>query len=104
MKFNNSAGMVLLAIILIMLGIGCYIKFSLIPTSQEQMYITAALGVLVLGLVLTGKVKENVGMIVTSIWLLMLAAMFAFHFDFQYSNLIIPGMPIVAGVFLLIGM
>ncbi len=104
MKLNNSAGMVLLGIVLIMLGIGSYLKFNLIPTSQNQMYVTAGLGLLVLVLVLAGKVKENVGMIVTAIWLLMLAAMYAFHFDFQYSTVVMPGLPIVAGGFLLIGM
>jgi putative Ca2+/H+ antiporter (TMEM165/GDT1 family) len=96
--------MVLLAIVLIMLGIGCYVKFNLVPTSDNQMYITAGLGVVVLGLVLAGKVKENVGMILTAIWLLMLAAMYAFHFDFEYSALVMPGLPIVAGGFLLIGL
>jgi hypothetical protein len=96
--------MIVLGLILLAIGIGALLGYRLFPTNQTLIIVVFALAALILFLVLAGNVKENVGMIVASLWLLLMGIMAQFGIKFTYSDLILAVLPIGAGGFLLLGL
>ena len=104
MKFNDNPVMVLLGIVLVILGIGWFAGYRVFPTNQPMIIAVFVLAGLVLLLVLAGSVKENVGMIMTGLWLILMGLMAQFKLDFPYSQLLLAALPVAGGVFMLMGM
>lgn len=107
MKLNENAGMVLLGILLILVGIGLFFSlnlFTIFPDSQYLTYGSIGLCVLILILVLAGQIKENIGMVITALWFLLIGLMSFLNFRFTYSDLILALLPIGAGAFLIMGL
>lgn len=104
MRFNNNPVMIILGIILLGIGIGGLLGYHIFPSNQTLIIVVFALAGLTLFLVLAGNVKENIGMIVTALWLLLMGLIAQFHFDLHYNDLILAILPIGAGAFLLLGL
>ena len=103
MKLNDNPLMILLAIILIGLGIGSFLGFRFFPSNQNMVIAVFVLALLMIIIVLAGKVKENTGVIITALWLILMGLIAYFNLKFDYSDFILSGLPIAAGAFMLIG-
>jgi len=104
MKINGNPIMIVLGIILVGLGVGSFFGFRIFPTNQNMIYAVFAVAALMLILVLMGKTKENVGMFVTMLWLVLMGLMAQFNLQFAYSNLLLSGLPLAGGLFMLVGL
>ena len=104
MKVNSNPIIIVLGLILVALGIGSFFGYRLFPTSQAMVIAVFAVAVLILFLVLMGKIKENVGMFITILWLILMGLMVQFNLQFAYSGLILDFLPLGAGLFMLIGL
>ena len=104
MKINDNPFMVLLGVIMALVGVGAFLGYNYVPATQNMVYVLIALAVMLTLLVVLGKFKENVGILIIVLWLvlLILRKMFNFGFD-PYQWLVIGGMPIASGFFLFIG-
>ena len=103
MKFNDNPVMIVIGIVLVGLGIGSFMGYRLFPDNQNLTIAVFVLAAILLFLVLAGYVKENVGIIVTALWLLLMGVMAQFKLSFAYSDLLLSLLPIGAGGFMLIG-
>ncbi len=103
MKFNENPIMVLLGLILIALGIGSFFGYRFFPDNQNLVIAVFVLAGILLFLVLAGNLKENVGVVFTALWLILMGLMGQFHLDFSYSGFVLSILPIGAGVFMLMG-
>ena len=104
MKLNGNPIMILLGIMLVGLGAGSFFGFRIFPTNQNMIYAVFAVAALMLILVLMGKTKENVGMFVTMLWLVLMGLMAQFNLQFAYSDLLLAGLPLAGGLFMLVGL
>jgi hypothetical protein len=104
MKFNDNPIMILLGIIMLGLGIGSFFGYRFFPTNQPLTIAVFILAAIVLFLVLAGRVKENVGMVVTALWLILMGLMAQFNLTFSYSDVLLSALPLAAGGFMLIGL
>ena len=104
MKFSGNPIVITLGIILVGLGIGSFFGFRIFPTNQNMVYAVFAVAALLLILVLLGKTKENVGMFVTILWLVLMGLMAQFNLHFAYSDLLLDGLPVAGGLFMLVGL
>jgi hypothetical protein len=103
MKFNSNPFMILLAIIMILIGAASFLGFRFVPNNQNVTYAILAVAVILLAMVFAGSIKEPVGILLVVLWLGLLAVMFLLKFDFTYSELVLSGLPVGAGFFLLVG-
>ncbi len=103
MKFNNNPIMIVLGIILLGLGVGSFFGYRIFPTNGYMIIAAFVIAAILLFLVLAGYVKENVGIIVAALWLILMGLMAYFHLDFTYSALILSILPLGAGGFMLLG-
>ena len=104
MKINTNPFTLLLGIIMLIIGIGSFLGYSLFPILEGNMTLTyIAIGIAVV-LVFTGRIKEAVGTLVISIWLGLMAAIIIGNVVFAYSDIIVSGLPLASGLFLLIGL
>ena len=103
MKLNNNPFMVVIAIALILLGALSYFGYRLFPTNIYMTIGVSVLGAIILILVLTGKAKENVGLFLVALWLVLMGVMSGFHLDFAYSSLLLALLPFAAGFFIFVG-
>ena len=103
MKFNDNPVMIVIGIVLVGLGIGSFMGYRFFPDNQNLTIAVFVLAAILLFLVLAGYVKENVGIIVTALWLLLMGVMAQFKLSFAYSDLLLSLLPIGAGGFMLIG-
>jgi hypothetical protein len=107
MKLNSNPFTLLLGIIMLILGIGNFLGYSLFPILQGNTnltYVAIAIGVLLALLVFTGKIKETVGTLVICLWIGLMAIVIFFTGSFTYSDLIIMALPFASGAFLIIGL
>ena len=95
--------MILLGVIMALVGLGSILGFNYVPASQNMVYVMIALAVLLALLVVLGKLKENVGILIIVLWLVLLILRKTLNFEFVYDWLVIGGMPIASGFFLFIG-
>jgi uncharacterized membrane protein len=86
-----------------LIGIGSFLGYHFEPATQNMTYIMIAMAVLLALMVVLGKLKENVGILVIVLWLVLLILRKMLNFDFVYDWLVMSGMPIAAGFFLFIG-
>jgi uncharacterized membrane protein len=103
MKINDNPFMILLGVIMALIGIGSFLGYHFEPATQNMTYIMIAMAVLLALMVVLGKLKENVGILVIVLWLVLLILRKMLNFDFVYDWLVMSGMPIAAGFFLFIG-
>ena len=103
MKFNDNPMMILLGIILLGLGIGSFFGYRFFPDNQYMIIAVIVLAGLLVLIMLLGHVKENLGIILTIIWLVLMGIMAQFHLQFAYSDLLLSCLPIGAGFFMLLG-
>ena len=103
LKLNDNPIMILLGIILIGLGIGSFFGYRFFPSNQNMVIAVFILAGILFFLVLTGNVKETVGVIFTALWLILMGLMGQFHLDFAYSGFLLSLLPISAGAFMLMG-
>ena len=47
--------------------------------------------------------KENTGVIVSALWLILMGLMAYFNLKFDYSDLVLSVLPIAGGAFMIIG-
>ena len=107
MKINSNPFTLLLGIIMLILGIGSFLGYSLLPALASNInitYIAIAIAVLLALLVFTGKIRETVGTLFICLWIGLMAVMILFNLTFAYSDLILSIMPIASGIFLVIGL
>ncbi len=104
MKFNDNPVMIIIGLILLGLGVSSLLGYRIFPNNQNLTIAVFVLAALLLFLVLAGTVKENVGVIVTALWLLLMGVMAQFKLDFVYSNLILSILPLGAGGFMILGL
>ena len=104
MRINTNPVMIVLGIILVALGIGSFFGYRLFPNTQTYIYVVFGLAAVVLFLVLAGNVKENIGMIIIALWLLMLGLLAQFNISFRYSDIILSILPLAGGGFILLGL
>lgn len=106
MKINNNPFALLTAAILFLLGLSSIAGYRLLPLFSTYPYLSyAVIGVIVLVLLLifTGKIKENVATVVMIMWLATMVAMTSYNLRFQYDELLISAMPFASGIFYIIG-
>jgi hypothetical protein len=103
MKFNDNPIMILLGIILLGLGIGSFFGYRFFPDNQYMIIAVIVLAGLLVLILLLGRVKENLGIILTILWLALMGIMAQFHLQFTYSDLLLSSLPIGAGFFMLLG-
>ena len=94
MKFNDNPVMIVIGIVLVGLGIGSFMGYRFFPDNQNLTIAVFVLAAILLFLVLAGYVKENVGIIVTALWLLLMGVMAQFKLSFAYSDLLLSLLPI----------
>jgi hypothetical protein len=104
MKTNSNPILIVMGIILIALGIGSFFGYRIFPTNKIMIIADFVVAALILLLVLMGKVKENVGMFVMMLWLVLMGLMAQFNLNFAYSGLILDILPVAAGLFMLVGL
>lgn len=107
MKINSNPFTLLLGIIMLIIGIGSFLGYSLFPILAGNIiitYIAIAVAALLALLVFTSRIKEAVGTLVICIWLGLMAAIILGNASFTYSDLVLSGLPFAAGLFLLIGL
>jgi len=103
MKINENPFMVLLGVIMAFLGVGSFLGYHYEPTSQNMLYIMIGIAVLLALMVILGKFKENVGILIIVLWLILLIIRKTLSFEFPFDWLVVAGMPIAAGLFLFVG-
>jgi hypothetical protein len=103
MKFNDNPIMVLVGIVLIGVGIFSFLGFRFIPSNLNTQIAVFVLALLLIILVLAGKVKENTGVVITALWLILMGLIAYFNLKFDYSDLILSSLPIGAGFFMFMG-
>jgi hypothetical protein len=103
MKLNSNPIMIVFAVALVLIGALSYFGYRLFPTNTYMTIGVAVLGAIFLLLVLTGKSKENVGMFLVALWLILMGVMSGFHLDFAYSGLLLALLPFAAGFFIFVG-
>jgi hypothetical protein len=103
MKINDNPFIILLGVIMAFIGIGSFLGYHYEPATQNMAYIMIALAVLLALMVVLGKLKENVGILIIVLWLVLLIIRKMLNFEFAYDWLVVSGMPIAAGFFLFIG-
>jgi len=104
MKLNNNPVMIVIGLILLGLGVSSLLGYRIFPNNQNLTIAVFVLAALLLFLVLAGSVKENVGVVITALWLLMMGIMAQFKLNFPYSDLILSILPLGAGGFMLLGL
>jgi hypothetical protein len=103
MKLNENPFMILFGVIMFLVGIGSFLGYRYEPGTQNMVYVLIAIAVLLALLVILGKLKENVGILIIVLWLVLLIIRKTLNFEFTYDWLVISGMPIASAFFLLIG-
>lgn len=103
MKFNDNPLMILVGIILLGLGIGSFFGYQFFPNDQYTLIAVFVLAAILIILLLSGHLKEYLGVVLMIIWLLLMGVMAWFQLQFVYSSLILSALPVGAGFFLLLG-
>jgi hypothetical protein len=104
MKLNENPIMVVLGFVFATIGVVSFLGYRLFPATGDVAIAMLALAAVIIFLVLFGKVKENVGMLVIALWLILQGVMKMFGLQFPYSDLLLSGLPVVSGFFLLLGL
>jgi len=103
MKLSANPFSVLLGVIMVGVGIASFFGFRLLAVSYYIQIGAYAIAVLLLLLVVTGKVKEGVGWVFLAMWLILTGLTGMFGLDYVYDDIVISGLPLLAGLFLLFG-
>ena len=104
MKFNDNPIMILLGIVLLGLGVGSFLGYRFFPTNQIMIIAVFILAAILVFLVLAGSLKENVSVVITALWLILMGLMAAFNLQFAYSGFLLSILPLAAGGFMIIGL
>ena len=97
MKFNDNPIMILLGIVLLGLGVGSFLGYRFFPTNQIMIIAVFILAAILVFLVLAGSLKENVSVVITALWLILMGLMAAFNLQFAYSSFLLSILPLAAG-------
>lgn len=106
MKINSNPFALLTAAILFLLGLSSIAGYRLLPLFSQYpnlSYVVIGAIILMLLLIFTGKIKENVATVVMVMWLTTMVAMTSYNLRFQYDELLISAMPFASGIFYIIG-
>ncbi|HPH97052.1 MAG TPA: hypothetical protein PKW33_14290 [Anaerolineaceae bacterium] len=106
MKINSNPFALLTAAVLFLLGLSSVAGYRLLPLFTQYpslSYVVIGVIVLVLLLIFTGKIKENVATVVMVMWLATMVAMTSYNLHFQYDEMLVSAMPFASAIFYIIG-
>ncbi len=106
MKLNDNPILILLAIILVGLGVEKFFGPRIYPFPGNQIltYAMFILAAVVLFVVLAGRVRTGVGLVIMALWLLLIGLLSWLNVTFPYSDIVLAVLPIGAGIFMLLGL
>jgi hypothetical protein len=103
MKLSANPFSVLLGVIMLGLGIASFFGYRLLANNLYMQYGAFAIAALLLILVVTGRMKEGVGWVLLAMWLILTGLTGMFRLNYVYDDIVISGLPLLAGLFLLFG-
>lgn len=104
MRLNSNPVMMLFGFILILVGAGSFFGYRIYPHSQTFAIAMLVLAALLVISVVSGWIKEAMGVLVMALWLILAAISYMFHLQFAYQTLILNILPVGAGIFMLLGL
>jgi hypothetical protein len=113
MRIGENPLMAILGVFMILLGVVSFFSLRLYPIHNTLTILQVVIdvnwfvylfaGILIL-LVFLGKIREAVGIITFSIWLILIGIIGMTSIDFAYRDLIMSILPMGAGGFLILGL